>query len=57
MDAFISPRTRNDVIPGLTSEKIASTEAGYLMKSGRLPGKSSLLLHFFQRSGSEHQFL
>jgi hypothetical protein len=33
MDAFISPRTRNDVIPGLTSEKIASTEAGYLMKS------------------------
>ncbi len=32
-DAFISPRTRNDVIPGLTTEKITSVEAGYLMKS------------------------
>jgi len=32
-DAFISPRSRNDVVPNLDSEKITSVEAGYLMKS------------------------
>ena len=31
-DAFISPRTRNDVSPGLKTEKIGSVEGGYLMK-------------------------
>ena len=32
-DAFISPRSRNDLVPNLQSEKIMSVEGGYLMKS------------------------
>jgi hypothetical protein len=32
-DAFISPRTRNDYVPDVKTEKIISMEGGYLMKS------------------------
>ncbi len=32
-DSYVSPRTRDEVAPGLTTEKIASTEGGYALNS------------------------
>ena len=32
-DAFVSPRTRNQTVNGLTTEKIISLEGGYLLKA------------------------
>ncbi len=32
-ESYLSPRTRDQVVPGLTSEKIATTEGGYYLKS------------------------
>jgi len=38
-DVYISARTRNDVVPDLRSEKIASVDAAYLYNSPNLKGK------------------
>lgn len=40
-DAFVSPNTRNVVLPGLKSEKVYSVEAGYIYKAPRLSIKAN----------------
>ncbi len=39
--AFISPRTRQDIVNGLTTEKILSAEAGYSFVYSKLKGRIS----------------
>lgn len=38
-NAFLSPRTRNQIIPNLVNEKITSFEAGYLLKAPNVKGR------------------
>ncbi len=38
-DAFLSPRIRNEVVPGLQPSKVQSVEGGYLLRSPRLRGR------------------
>lgn len=45
-EAFVSPQTRNQLIDGLTSEKIRSFEGGYLLKSPRI--KARAVFYFTQ---------
>ncbi|MEO6040244.1 MAG: TonB-dependent receptor, partial [Saprospiraceae bacterium] len=35
-DAFLSPRIRNEVVPGLEPSKVQSVEGGYLLRSPRM---------------------
>lgn len=39
-DAFISRRTRNSITPNLTTEKIATIEGGYLLKSDKYKARA-----------------
>jgi hypothetical protein len=39
-NAFVSARTRNQLAPGLTSEKVLSFEGGYLLKAPRTKGRA-----------------
>src|SRR5690606_27308415 len=41
-DAFVSPRTRNDVVPGLESTKIISGEINYLVRYPNLKARATL---------------
>lgn len=38
-NTFVSPRTRDQVVPGLTNEKIQTIEGGYILKSPYLKGR------------------
>ena len=40
-NSFVSPRTRNDVAPGLTSEDILSGEIGYILRSTRVKARAT----------------
>lgn len=40
-DIFLSPRTRNSVVPNLTTEKTLSAEAGYILRSPVLKARVS----------------
>lgn len=46
-NAFVSPRTRNQVVAGLTSEKIYSFELGYQLRSPRVKIKADLFFTQF----------
>ncbi len=46
--AYISPRTRDQVIDGLTSEKILSAEGGYIFKFSGLSGRLSAYYTTFE---------
>jgi len=46
MNAYISPRTRDFVVPDLKSEKIFSADAGYYLRAPRL--KASVVLFYTQ---------
>lgn len=39
-NAFVSPRARNQLVPGLTNEKITSFEGGYLLRSPYLKARA-----------------
>jgi hypothetical protein len=41
-DAYVSPKTRDDVAPDLKSEDVSSMEGGYLLKSPKLKGRAVL---------------
>ncbi len=41
-NAFLSPRTRNDVLPGLTSEKLLSADLNYRIRYPKLKGRLSI---------------
>ncbi len=45
-NAFISPRTRNEVVPGLKNERISSAEVGYFLRS---PYAKVRLVGYFTR--------
>ena len=47
-NAYISPRTRQDLVPDLTSEKITSVEGGYLLRGVNLKGRLSGYLTNFE---------
>ncbi len=40
-NAYVSPRTRDELAPGLTDEKIMSGEAGYMLKSPAVKARAS----------------
>lgn len=42
-DSYLSPNTRNDVLPNLTNEKVLSVEGGYIFKTPKV----SLKANFF----------
>lgn len=44
--AFVSPRTRNSIVPGLSAEKVISADASYIMK---LPGITGRLTGYYTR--------
>lgn len=39
-EAYLSPQTRNEVVDGLTSEKIATFEGGYLLKAPKIKARA-----------------
>ncbi|MFM1744753.1 MAG: hypothetical protein RLZZ630_690 [Bacteroidota bacterium] len=41
-NVYVSPRTRNDAIPDLTTEKITSFEGGYLLRAPRVKIRTTL---------------
>ena len=45
-EAYLSPQTRNQVVDGLTSEKIATFEGGYLLKAPKM--KARAVFYFTQ---------
>lgn len=47
-NVFVSPRTRNDVIPDLVNEKITSFEAGYLLRAPRAKIRTTLFYTQFE---------
>jgi len=55
-DAFISPRTRNDLVPNLTAEKITSFEGGYLMKSPDFKARAVFYYTMFQDKSQNISF-
>lgn len=46
-NVFVSPRTRNDVIPNLEKEKISSIEVGYLLRAPRVKIRTNVFLTQF----------
>ncbi len=47
-NAFVSPRTRNQIVPGLTSETIYGGELGYLLRSPNIKASATGYLNQFQ---------
>ncbi|MFN8154408.1 MAG: TonB-dependent receptor [Bacteroidia bacterium] len=41
-DVYVSPRTRNDVIPNLENEKVTSIEGGYLLRAPKAKIRATL---------------
>jgi hypothetical protein len=39
-NAFVSARTRNQYVPGLTEERIFSTEGGYLLRAPKVKARA-----------------
>lgn len=53
-EAYLSPQTRNQVADGLTSEKIATFEGGYLLKAPKV--KARAVFYFTQFSDGIESF-
>ncbi|MCB0791654.1 MAG: TonB-dependent receptor plug domain-containing protein [Flavobacteriales bacterium] len=41
-NAYVSPRTRDEVVPGLTTEKVTSADLNYVLRFPRLKGRATL---------------
>jgi hypothetical protein len=48
VNAYVSPRTRDQIIPDLQSEKITSAEAGYYLRSPNIKGKAAAYFTKFE---------
>ncbi len=55
-DAYLSPRTRDQVAPNLTTEKIISTEGGYQLKSPAFKGRATAYYTKFEDGVSTRSF-
>ncbi len=55
-DAFLSPRVRNAVIPGLEAYQVQSVEGGYLLRTPRLRGRLTGYLTQFKNETEAAQF-
>lgn len=47
-NAYVSPRTRDQLVQNLTDEKIFSAEAGYLLRSPNIKGRATAYIADFQ---------
>ncbi len=47
-NAYVSPRTRDQIVPGLTSETIYSGEAGYILRSPNAKARATAYYSRFQ---------
>ena len=55
-NAYVSPRTRDQLAPDLTSEKIMSGEAGYLLRSPLLKARASAYYTQFSDRTQNYRF-
>ncbi len=55
-DAYLSPRTRDQLAPGLTSEKILTTEGGYYLKSPGFKARATAYYTKFEDGVSTRSF-
>lgn len=55
-NAYVSPRTRDQLAPDLTSEKIMSGEAGYLLRSPSLKARASAYYTQFSDRTQNYRF-
>ena len=55
-NSFVSPRTRNQVVPGLTDEKVASVEGGYLLRSPNVKARATAYYTTFKDQTQSRSF-
>ena len=47
-EAYVSPRTRDQLVPNLTDEKVFSAEAGYYLRSPNIKGRATAYIAQFK---------
>ena len=55
-NTFVSPRTRNQIVDGLKSEKILSVQGGYVLQSNKLKASFDLFYTTFDNQTSVRSF-
>lgn len=55
-NAFISARTRNEFVPGLTDERIASAEGGYLLRAPKVKARAVFYVTEFKNQTNTVSF-
>ncbi len=55
-NAFISPRTRNEVVEGLTEEKVYSVQGGYILQSSKVKAIVDLFYSEFRDQSEVRSF-
>lgn len=55
-NAFISPRTRNEVVEGLTDEKVYSVQGGYILQSSKVKAVIDLFYSEFRDQSEVRSF-